>query len=230
MDKALNRPSGVHPSTKSIAWLLPGYVLLVAVGVLFPLSDALVAAIASTAPAGQLFYLLSKATGLLSIVLVWSQLVLSLSGRIIGGVNYAGSRLHKASGLVVLSMLLLHAGFFVAAVSVRHGALTLGVLAPDFTSGFYASSVSLGVIGLLMFVLASVVYVFRQLHARLFLWGHRCAVLAGVVVIAHSYLIGSETRSALMGGFYLAFISILLAIPAVIYVKNLVTRRATHAS
>lgn len=208
--------------------MLPAYALLVVVGTLSSVSDSLMAAIAPTAPPGQLFYVLSKVAGLLAIVLVWLQLMLSLSGRIFGKLAYAGNRVHRISGLVLLLLLSLHAALFVAAVSVRHGALSLGVLVPNFTSGFYTSSVSLGVLGLLLFGLASAVYVFRQNRERLFRWGHRCVIAACLLVFVHSYLIGSETRSALMGAFYLASVAMLLVVSAVVFLKPIVMRRVQY--
>jgi len=205
-------------------WLLPVYALLVIVGTLFAISDSVIAAIAATAPPGQLLYVLSRATGLLAIVLVWLQLMLSLSGRIFGQRVYAGNRAHRIGGLALLLLLSLHAILFVAAVSTRQDSLSLGMLVPDFKSGFYTSSVSLGVLGLLLFGLASAVYVFRQSRKRLFRWGHRCVVAACLLVFVHSFLIGSEIRSALMGAFYLASVVMLLAALVVAYLKPVIAQ------
>jgi len=228
MNKALNASLGMIQTARVVPWLLPVYALLVAVGTLSSISDSLMVAITPTAPPGQLLYVLSKVAGLLAMVLVWLQLMLSLSGRILRQLAYSGSRVHRISGLVLLLLLSLHAALFVAAVSVRHGSLSLSVLVPNFTSGFYTSSVSLGVLGLLLFGLASAVYMFRQNRERLFRWGHRCVIAACLLVFVHSYLIGSETRSALMGAFYLASLTMLLAASAVLFLKPIVRRRVQY--
>ena len=228
MNKALNTSLGFAQTARVARWLLPAYALLVVVGTLSSISDSLMVAIAPTAPPGQLLYVLSKVAGLLAIVLVWLQLMLSLSGKFFDQLAYAGSRVHRISGLMLLLLLSLHAALFVAAVSVRHGSLSLGILIPDFTSGFYTSSVSLGILGLLLFGLTSAVYVFRKTREHLFRWGHRCVVAACLLVFVHSYLIGSETRSALMGSFYLVAAIMLLAASGAVYLKPIVMRRVQY--
>lgn len=228
MNETLNISLNDHKTARAVIWLLPACALLVAGGSLFSIRVSLTAALASTAPAGQFLYLLSKAAGLLAITQVWMHLMLSLSSRIFTPLAYAGQRLHRINGMVLLCLLFLHPSLIVAAVSVRQGALSLGMLVPGFSSGFYTASVSLGVLGLLLFGLASAVYVVRQNRARLFRWMHRGVIAACILVFAHSYLIGSETRSALVGSLYLASLVLLLTALVVVYLKPAIPGQGQH--
>ncbi|TCK18887.1 hypothetical protein DFR30_2172 [Thiogranum longum] len=229
MNKALKTTSlSINQATRVVPWLLWVCALVVGVSILFSVSESLITALTRATPPGQLLYVFSKLTGLLAIVLVWLQLMLSLSSRIFGRMVYAGSWIHRASGLALLLLLFLHAVLFVAAVSVRNGELSAGILVPDFTSGYYTSSVSLGILGLLLFGLGSGIYVLRQKRERLFRWGHRCVILACLLVFAHSYLIGSDTQSTLMRALYLLSSTFLLVALVVLYLKPFVMRRMQY--
>jgi len=218
----------INETARIVQWLLRVCTLLVGVAALFSVSDSLVTDITHPAPPGQLLYVLSKMAGLLAIVLVWLQFMLSLSSRIFEQIAYAGNRMHRISGLALLFLLSLHAALFVAAASVRHGSLSLGVLVPDFASGYYTSSISLGVLGLLLFGLASAIYMLRQKRERLFRWGHRCVIVACILVFVHSYLIGSETRSILMSTFYLGSAGLLSVALVAVYLKSIVIRHLRY--
>ena len=229
MNKALKTTSlKINEITRIMQWLLLVCALLVGVGAIFSVSDSLMTAITPFTPPGQLLYVLSKMVGLLAMVLIWLQLMLSLSSRVFGQIVRLGSRVHRINGLALLFLLSLHVVLLVAAVSVRHGSLSLSLLVPNFASGYYTSSTSLGVLGLLLFGLASAIYIFRQKCERLFRWGHRCVIVACILVFAHSYLIGSETRNALMSTFYLGSAGLLLVVLMAVYLKSIVIRHLQY--
>jgi len=147
-------------------------------------------------PAGQLPYVLSKLAGLYAVAFFPANL----------GLMFHWSPIkHKLLGTLVATMVGLHIALFMTATSIRSGHLTLHLLLPRFTSGYYNAIVSVGAVAMycLIFVIAigATMRMASEYAARKRL--HYILVLALTpLVVLHSYAIGSETNTILVLLFY----------------------------
>ncbi len=148
------------------------------------------------APDGQLLYVLSKVLGITALSLLWWQLFISLVSRKFAVMRACtpGRMMHIVTGILLLLMIVSHAGMFLGAVSLRQGYLAVNLLIPNFTD-YYHTALSLGVISLFM-VLASVfVALLRRYISDLWFRGHYLVMLAFALVCIHALQIGSEAGS-----------------------------------
>ena len=155
-------------------------------------------------PPGQVFYVLSKLTGLYAIVLIWMQASLALlhNTPLKSQIKFWNLKFHKTLGLLATAFLVSHAALFIAAVSIRKDNIALNLLIPQFDNSFYAFSVALGVIGLYG-LLATVALGFYRAHStKLAKRLHWLAIPSFILVFVHSLLIGTETRDAAMLSIY----------------------------
>lgn len=151
----------------------------------------------TSAPDGQFLYLLSKSLGLTALCLFWWQLFSSLvfSSETFGNTwisNFKmGKSTHIAFGSLLALMIISHASIFISAASLRQDSLAMHLLIPDF-SGFYQMALSLGVIALFTIIISVVLAATRKYFKKLWLYGHRCVLLAFGLASVHAILIGSE--------------------------------------
>ena len=164
-------------------------------------------------PDGQALYIFSKLAGLVALYCLSWQLVLVLARAVsVGHPVLWTAKAHRALGVLIVLLVALHAGLFVAAASVRSGHLALGPLSVRFTQGFYDQMLSVGAIALyLLLVLAGLgAYMAKTHRAGRFKQSHRqMAFAVSVLAMVHSYAIGSETSNLLVFVLYSA-ISIVL--------------------
>lgn len=148
-------------------------------------------------PAGQLAYVFSKLTGLYAVFLLWAQIFFVLLNQVFSKQIITPSN-HAILGALSTLAVVIHATLFILATSVRTGELTIGVLNPTFTEGFYKLSVSIGVIS--MWILAAVILasVIRKRNNRFGKWIHRLAFVTFLLSIVHSFLIGTEAQMGIM--------------------------------
>lgn len=148
-------------------------------------------------PAGQGLYLGSKLAALYAIVAMGLQICYGILGRewrIRLGVEF-GERFHRLAGLTVVTMILAHAGLFIAGVAIRTHHMPWQFVLPSFTEGYYLTSVSLGIVGFFLLVAAVMAALLRRhLPARGWRWVHRFGLVATVLGFIHSLSIGSESR------------------------------------
>lgn len=166
-------------------------------------------------PPGQKFYTLSKLLGLLSVGLMWLQLVSKLGSAVSGLWGYPRHSLkqHRGLGVWIAVALLGHAALFVTAVSVRADHLVLKIMGPNFTVDFFTTAVSLGVVAfylLILAILAAALYVTAR--RPILKWLHRLMYVSFILGALHSVLIGSETRSTLALTWYSFLLSSFLAL------------------
>ena len=149
------------------------------------------------APDGQNLYMFSKLMGIVSLILLWWQVVISLLGSagMVPTALIAGKRSHVSVGTILMICILLHVGLFMTAVGSRTGQLPLSNLLPTFTGGYYETARSLGVVALFLVVLAVMMGAFGRRYIRVWRVWHMLVVLAMTLVLIHAYLIGSEIRS-----------------------------------
>ncbi len=174
------------------------------------------------APEGQLFYLGSKIAGLCAFILLWWQCLTALfNHRGDSTRRYApGKRLHIIFGLSLLVVILLHASFFVTAVSLRSEQVAWHVLVPAFTKGYYVIALSLGIFALLMILMAMAAGLLRKRFPQGWKFGHALVFVVVILASMHAYMIGTEMQSdlflplfwfvvvsALVGGFLRFFSS-----------------------
>lgn len=176
--------------------LIAAVVLLVPVGAwLASTPDPLGYFLYDVAP-GQRLYVVSKLVGLVAFSFLWFQALTALAGmapQLPGFVRF-GRPLHRRLGLAIASLVVVHAGLFVAAVSVRSGHLALHVLVPKFDAGYYVQHVAFGILALGILLLAVVAGLARQRSPRIWRWVHRLWPVALVLAFLHGYGIGTETR------------------------------------
>jgi len=158
-------------------------------------------------PPGQLLYVLAKLGGLVAMTLFIVQLslmVLRVAGvRAVRG--WWSARAHRLLGASVVMAVLLHAGLFTSAASLRSGHIAWHPLMLNWSSGFYDRMVSLGVIALVaMVMLALLGHRVGRGTGRVRALHRLLALLCAPLALAHSFAIGSETGTPIMTLFYLA--------------------------
>ncbi len=147
-------------------------------------------------PPGQTYYVFSKLAGMYALVLVWLQIVLALLkqstfGQYLGFWNVG---FHRRLGISAALCVALHAGLFVIAVSMRKAHFAYGLLLPNFSHGFYAFAVTLGVFALYLIIAVISTGILRNNKSYRLAWIHRFAIVAFILAFIHSLLIGTETR------------------------------------
>lgn len=162
-------------------------------------------------PTGQVFYIFSKLTGLLALSLITLQISLMV-GRRVRFVRVSRrwnlSR-HRWLGVATMLMVFAHVALFISATTLRAEHLTWHLLLPRFQSGFYDQMVSLGALGFFLILLIGWFgrFAYRS-HARML---HRFFVAVMIVlVMVHSYAIGSESNSPIMLIYYVLLSLILV--------------------
>lgn len=155
-------------------------------------------------PDGQLAYVLSKLAGLYAIFLLWLQVVLTLLKRtpLSGSIRFWSLRFHRRLGMATFTLIVLHAALFVTATSQRKAVLAYDVLLPNFDGGFFAFAVALGVLALYGAIIVVIAGYLRASGKSAGKWPHRISIIILSLALAHSLLIGTETRALLMIGAY----------------------------
>lgn len=163
-------------------------------------------------PAGQTYYVFSKLAGMYALMLVWLQIVLALLKHSIFGqyLNFWTVGFHRKLGTSAALCVVLHAGLFVAAVSLRQAHFDYGLLLPNFNHGFYALTITLGVLALYLIFAVIITGILRHYKFACLNWIHRFAIVAFILAFIHSLLIGTETRFNVMTFSYIVMGNILL--------------------
>jgi len=165
-------------------------------------------------PPGQLFYVLSKLAGLLSITLLGLQVALVPLSKMTRNATFSRTpNVHRWFGIVVLIVVSIHVFLFVGAASQRSGHFAYGLLGVRLSNGFYDQIVSVGAVAFYLLICAVLlgVFLFRKRRSKAFRYAHRICV-TGVVVLAvvHSFSIGSETATWPMMALYFAIVASLV--------------------
>lgn len=183
-------------------------------------------------PPGQVYYVLSKLTGMYAVFLLWLQVILALAKKTIISekLPLQSINFHRNLGLLSFSALTLHIALFVAAASIRKDYFAYGLLLPDISHGFYAFAVTLGVFsfyGLILVVIAG--YVRRRgIHSAK--WFHRVSVIALYLTLIHCLLIGTETRYFIMMAIYVFMICALTVMLYLYFLDTKSIKRSLFAT
>lgn len=177
-------------------------------------------------PPGQRLFVFGKLAALLAITLYWMQAVLALANRIpwAHGRPLIGANGHRRLGLATFAMVSLHVGLFVTAAVLRAGPSGWAFLLPNFTHGYYAAMVSVGLIAFWLLILGVFAgwrvtrgaTVWRKVHA---LWP-----VVFALGFIHAFAIGSESRFGFMRYLFL-FIALSLLASGLLRVRSEWRRR-----
>ena len=154
---------------------------------------------------GQLLYVISKLVALYALLLIWLQISLGMlgqQGREKLGL-LIGSKFHRNLGLSILVSIILHVVLFVTAVSIRNGHFAYKLLLPNLFGPYYPFMLSLGVLALWLILFAVMYISISKKESKMYKWGHRATLPAFVLILIHSYTIGTESRAGLMMYFYM---------------------------
>ena len=151
-------------------------------------------------PGQQVFWLASRALGIVAIVLLSLSvsLGLAMSGRLLRrpGLTAKLKRWHEASTLVTLALIAAHAGVLLLDGYLRPG--LAGITLP-FALGYRPLWTGIGVIaGWLAVILAGSFYVRRWIGVRTWRWLHRWTLAVYVLAFAHVVGAGTDGRSPWM--------------------------------
>jgi methionine sulfoxide reductase heme-binding subunit len=151
-------------------------------------------------PTQQLFWLASRALGIVAIVLLAISVALGLamSGRLARrpGLPATLKRLHEGSTLVTLGLIVAHAGVLLGDGYLRPG--VAGIVLP-FQLGYRPLWSGIGIIaGWLALILALSFYVRRWIGTRTWRWLHRWTIAVYVLALGHAVGAGTDGRSTWM--------------------------------
>lgn len=201
-------PSAVNAKQLFIALLaIPAFVWAVTVGDLWSYFS-------HNVPKGQILYLFSKLCGIYALYLMAAQVIVGIQGRQSSLFHY-----HRRLGITTACMVISHLGLFIVAASLRTGHVTWDNFVPAFNQGFYKGAVSYGIVG--AYLMTAVIcsgLAFRRMGV-ISHYVHRLAY--GVIGLGwlHSFLIGTETRSAVLLSYYSSLMAIIVAAWALKRVK-----------
>jgi sulfoxide reductase heme-binding subunit YedZ len=151
-------------------------------------------------PTQQVFWLASRALGIVAIVLLGVSVALGLamSGRLARrpGLPARLKRFHEASTLVTLGLIVAHAGVLLADGWLRPG--VAGITLP-FQLGYRPVWTGIGIIGgWLALILGLSFYVRRWIGTRTWRWLHRWTLAVYVLALGHAVGAGTDGRSTWM--------------------------------
>ena len=173
-------------------------------------------------PAAQRFYLASKFLGLSAFCLLWLQTLYGLCRPVIAvqRILRFDRAAHRQIGLSAFLVLTLHAGCYFLAVSLKNGAMVFQVFLPDFATGYFQTSVSIGVLAFYGVVIAVISGLLRAAGAKRGRWLHLAGPPAFFASWLHSAMIGSEVMTTPLAIVHmLALLSVAVAVLAHIGAK-----------
>lgn len=165
-------------------------------GLVFVVSNGITVSPIDSAPPGQALYRLAKLFGLVASYLLCIQILAGLANAMqLRRLWPWGRKGHVFLFTALAVALVCHISFFLMAVSFRTGEFPIHLLVPDFTHGYYRTSISLGSVALLGIAITATAGWCRLKNKPLAKSIHALAYIALALAIVHSTNIGSETRS-----------------------------------
>lgn len=167
-------------------------------------------------PPGQQFYLIAKLAGLIAFCVFWLQCMLALARYVpvVPGFPVSDLRLHKRLGFATALLIVLHAGLFILAASLRTGHASWDLLLPNFSHGYYRLNVGLGAIAFWI-VCLTVFAGWRTARGhRGWKVVHLLWPLVFGLAFVHAFAIGTESRFGAMR-YLILFIVATLAMAAI---------------
>lgn len=165
-------------------------------------------------PPGQWFYLVSKLVAQYAFLVLTLQLILGffLTNQTIS-LSWLTVNVHRTVGIGVFVTSLTHAGLFIVAAWLRSGHFPLEVVSLQFTKGYYAFYVSVGVLTVCFLCVVFLIGLFRkQLPNSIFRCGHKLAWIVWILGICHSFAIGTEIYNGMVWSWYYLLVTILISL------------------
>lgn len=183
-------------------------------------------------PPGQIYYVLSKLTGMYAVFLLWLQVVLALAKKTKMGekLPFQGINFHRNLGMLSFSTLVLHIALFVTAVSIRKAYFAYELLLPNISHGFYAFAMTLGVLAFYGVILVVIAGYIRKRGIQGAKWFHRVSVVALYLTLIHCLLIGTETRYLIMIAIYVFMICTLTVTLYLYFISTKMIKRSLYQS
>lgn len=167
-------------------------------------------------PPGQQFYLIAKLAGLIAFCLFWLQCMLTLARYVpvVPGFPVSDLHLHKRLGFATALLIVLHAGLFILAASLRTGHASWDLLLPNFTHGHYRMNVGLGAIAFWIVCLTVFAGWRTSCGHRHWKAVHQLWPFVFGLAFVHAFAIGTESRFGAMR-YLVLFIVVTLAMAAI---------------
>jgi sulfoxide reductase heme-binding subunit YedZ len=151
-------------------------------------------------PTQQVFWLASRALGIVAIGLLATSvgLGLAMSGRLARrpGLSATLTRYHEASALVTLGLIVAHAGVLLADGYLRPG--LAGITLP-FQLAYRPLWTGIGIVaGWLALILTVSFYLRKRIGVRTWRWLHRWTLAVYVLALGHAVGAGTDGRSPWM--------------------------------
>jgi len=183
-------------------------------------------------PPGQVYYVLSKLTGMYAVFLLWLQVVFALAKKTRMGekLPLQSINFHRNLGILSFSTLVLHIALFVTAVSIRKAYFAYELLLPDISHGFYAFAMTLGVFAFYGLILVVIAGYIRRRGVQSAKWFHRVSVVALYLTLVHCLLIGTETRYLIMMAIYIFMICTLTVTLYLYFMGTKAAKRSLYQS
>jgi len=101
-------------------------------------------------------------------------------------------------GISIFVLIFCHVLLFVSAVSIRQEELSIGMLLPDFSIGYYKNGLSLGVLAFFFILIATISGILRKRLHKFWKLGHGFVYLTFALATVHGLMIGSDVNSVLL--------------------------------
>lgn len=163
-------------------------------------------------PPGQWFYLVSKLVAQYAFLLLTFQLILGFFLTKTIYLPWITINVHRIVGIGVFVTSLAHAGLFIVAAWLRSGHFPLEVVSLQFTKGYYAFYVSIGVLtACFLWGVFLIGLLRKRLPNAIFRYGHKLAWIVWILGFSHSIAIGTETNSGLVWSWYYLVVAAIIA-------------------
>jgi DMSO/TMAO reductase YedYZ heme-binding membrane subunit len=151
-------------------------------------------------PPGQQLYLIAKLAGLFAFFLFWLQCMLALARHapVMPGFPVSDLRLHRRLGIATALLILAHVACFIAAASLRTEHVSLDLLLPNFTHGYYRFYLGLGAIA--FWIVCLTLFAGWRVSRGQVHWKavHRLWPAVFALAFLHAFAIGTESRFGAM--------------------------------
>lgn len=180
-------------------------------------------------PKGQLVYVISKLIGMIVLMAIAWQAIITLLGKLKLISNYWIGTRHQVMGVFILLFACIHMLTFVSAVSMRQESFAWPLFLPNFKD-YYHTHLSFGLFALVAFI--TIAYAGYQSKMTKPKWArlvHRFYWIAIVLVYFHALAIGSEVQSGL-GFFVYALLGVVTFVLFCVYtVKQFRTKEMVYS-
>jgi len=171
------------------------FILLIPSAIWYTQTGTLAVYFTEVVPKGQFLYVLSKLAGMIVLMGIAWQVIVTLLSKLNMIPDYWVGIRHRVFGSFILLFAITHILLFVIAVSMRQDSVAWSLLLPSFKD-FYHTHLTFGLFGLL--ILFVVAYAGAKRMSRYKKWSvlmHRLYWVATSFIYFHALVVGSESQS-----------------------------------